>query len=45
MHVLPDAMDDFSALNHVEWNAVAEGFRLLERDLSKIQVRDFSHPF
>jgi hypothetical protein len=24
--------------NHVEWRAVQEGFRLLERDLGKLQV-------
>ncbi|KAH7916817.1 cyclin-dependent protein kinase inhibitor [Hygrophoropsis aurantiaca] len=33
---LPDTMDD-NAFNHVEWNAVEEGFRLLERDLGKLQ--------
>jgi CDK inhibitor PHO81 len=27
------------AQNHVEWGAVEEGFRLLERDLGKLQVR------
>ncbi|KAL4241238.1 Peroxisome assembly protein 12 [Abortiporus biennis] len=37
MHVLPEAMDDNSVQNHVEWNAVQEGFRLLERDLGKLQ--------
>lgn len=25
--------------SHVEWSAVEEGFRLLERDLEKLQVR------
>ena len=25
-------------MNHVEWIAVEEGFRLLERDLGKLQV-------
>ncbi|CAL1701370.1 unnamed protein product [Somion occarium] len=37
MHILPDALDDYTTLNHVEWSAVAEGFRLLERDLGKLQ--------
>jgi len=30
------------AQNHVEWSAVEEGFRLLERDLGKLQVRNFT---
>ncbi|KAI6012328.1 hypothetical protein PISMIDRAFT_313358 [Pisolithus microcarpus 441] len=34
---LPDG-NDGSTLNHVEWSAVEEGFRLLERDLGKLQV-------
>lgn len=34
---LPDRTDG-SAMNHVEWIAVEEGFRLLERDLGKLQV-------
>jgi CDK inhibitor PHO81 len=34
---LPDSSDG-SAPNHVEWSAVEEGFRLLERDLGKLQV-------
>lgn len=34
---MPDNDDD-TAQNHVEWNAVEEGFRLLERDLGKLQV-------
>ncbi|KAH8106133.1 SPX domain-containing protein [Cristinia sonorae] len=38
MHVLPDPMDDDAAKDHVEWSAVEEGFRLLERDLGKLQV-------
>ena len=38
MHVLPDALDDNAAKDHVEWSAVEEGFRLLERDLGKLQV-------
>ncbi|KAG6378418.1 cyclin-dependent protein kinase inhibitor [Boletus reticuloceps] len=33
---LPDATDG-SAMNYVEWIAVEEGFRLLERDLGKLQ--------
>lgn len=33
---LPDG-NDGSTLNHVEWSAVEEGFRLLERDLGKLQ--------
>ncbi|KAF7980881.1 hypothetical protein HWV62_36049 [Athelia sp. TMB] len=36
MRGLPDAVDD-PTQNHVEWSAVEEGFRLLERDLGKIQ--------
>ncbi|KZT12789.1 uncharacterized protein LAESUDRAFT_16249 [Laetiporus sulphureus 93-53] len=35
--VLPDSFDD-ATKNHVEWSAVEEGFRLLERDLGKLQV-------
>ncbi|KAI0755453.1 cyclin-dependent protein kinase inhibitor [Irpex lacteus] len=35
--VLPDSLDDYSTKNHVEWNAVEEGFHLLERDLGKLQ--------
>ncbi|KAI0092626.1 SPX domain-containing protein [Irpex rosettiformis] len=35
--VLPDSLDDDATKNHVEWNAVEEGFRLLERDLGKLQ--------
>ncbi|KAI6004128.1 cyclin-dependent protein kinase inhibitor [Pisolithus albus] len=34
---LPDG-NDGSTLNHVEWSAVEEGFRLLERDLGKLQI-------
>lgn len=37
MRVAPDAMDD-ATKNHVEWSAVEEGFRLLERDIGKLQV-------
>ncbi|KAG9317170.1 cyclin-dependent protein kinase inhibitor [Chiua virens] len=33
---LPDATNG-SEMNHVEWIAVEEGFRLLERDLGKLQ--------
>ncbi|KZT27048.1 SPX-domain-containing protein [Neolentinus lepideus HHB14362 ss-1] len=36
MRVLPDTDDD-NIQNHVEWIAVQEGFRLLERDLGKLQ--------
>ena len=36
--VPPDSLDDYSAKDHVEWNAVSEGFHLLERDLGKLQV-------
>lgn len=36
--VLPDSLDDYATKNHVEWNAVEEGFHLLERDLGKLQV-------
>lgn len=36
MRVLPDPFDD-ATKNHVEWSAVEEGFRLLERDLRKLQ--------
>jgi hypothetical protein len=38
MRVLPGEGDD-NVHNHVEWNVVEEGFRQLERDLSKLQVR------
>jgi hypothetical protein len=38
MRVLPVEGDD-NVHNHVEWNVVEEGFRQLERDLSKLQVR------
>jgi CDK inhibitor PHO81 len=37
MRVLPGEEDD-NVQNHVEWNVVEEGFRQLERDLSKLQV-------
>jgi CDK inhibitor PHO81 len=37
MRVLPDEEED-ATQNHVEWSAVEEGFRLLERDLRKLQV-------
>ncbi|KAI0375722.1 hypothetical protein BV20DRAFT_976261 [Pilatotrama ljubarskyi] len=36
MRVLPDSLDD-ATKNHVEWSAVEEGFRLLERDIGKLQ--------
>ncbi|KIK65607.1 hypothetical protein GYMLUDRAFT_362608 [Collybiopsis luxurians FD-317 M1] len=41
MRGLPDTVDG-NMQNHVEWNAVEEGFRLLERDLGKLQVIFFS---
>lgn len=37
MRCLPDVTGDVTQ-NHVEWSAVEEGFRLLERDLGKLQV-------
>jgi len=37
MRGLPDTTDD-TTQDHVEWSAVEEGFRLLERDLGKLQV-------
>lgn len=37
MRVMPDALDD-ATKNHVEWSVVEEGFRLLERDIGKLQV-------
>ncbi|KAJ4472187.1 cyclin-dependent protein kinase inhibitor [Lentinula aciculospora] len=37
MRGLPDTVDG-TMQNHVEWNAVEEGFRLLERDLGKLQA-------
>ncbi|KAF5370035.1 hypothetical protein D9758_001345 [Tetrapyrgos nigripes] len=36
MRGLPDNVDG-TTQNHAEWNAVEEGFRLLERDLGKLQ--------
>ncbi|TFK94716.1 hypothetical protein K466DRAFT_579789 [Polyporus arcularius HHB13444] len=39
MRVMPDSFDD-ATKNHVEWSAVEEGFRLLERDIGKLQVDD-----
>lgn len=38
MRGFPDTSGDTTA-SHVEWSAVEEGFRLLERDLGKLQVR------
>ncbi|THH02398.1 hypothetical protein EW026_g446 [Hermanssonia centrifuga] len=35
--VLPDSLGDYATKDHVEWNAVEEGFHLLERDLGKLQ--------
>lgn len=37
MRGFPDSPDD-NLHKHVEWSAVEEGFRLLERDLGKLQV-------
>ncbi|KAG2071970.1 hypothetical protein BDR04DRAFT_1097647 [Suillus decipiens] len=37
MRGLPDTSEEIT-VNHVEWSAVEEGFRLLERDLGKLQV-------
>lgn len=37
MRGIPDTTGDITA-SHVEWSAVEEGFRLLERDLGKLQV-------
>lgn len=34
------AAGDSTPKDHVEWKAVEEGFRVLERDLTKLQVRD-----
>ncbi|KAG1874787.1 hypothetical protein DFJ58DRAFT_324189 [Suillus subalutaceus] len=36
MRGLPDTSEE-TTVNHVEWSAVEEGFRLLERDLGKLQ--------
>ena len=37
--IMPDALErDDATKNHVEWGAVEEGFRLLERDIGKLQV-------
>ena len=37
LRTLPEATDNL-ATDHVEWTAVEEGFRLLERDLAKLLV-------
>lgn len=37
MRGIPDPTSDTA--QNVEWSAVEEGFRLLERDLGKLQVR------
>jgi hypothetical protein len=37
MRGFPDTVDD-TTQNNVEWSAVEEGFRHLERDLGKLQV-------
>ena len=39
MRHLPQDVDA-TPKDHVEWKAVEEGFRLLERDLAKLQVND-----
>ena len=39
LRTLPEATDDL-ATDHVEWTAVEEGFRLLERDLARLLVRE-----
>jgi CDK inhibitor PHO81 len=41
LRTLPEAADDL-ATDHVEWTAVEEGFRLLERDLAKLLVGWYS---
>ena len=38
MRGIPERVRDTTE-SHVEWSAVEEGFRLLERDLEKLQVR------
>ncbi|KAI4525868.1 hypothetical protein K525DRAFT_234073, partial [Schizophyllum commune Loenen D] len=40
---VPSSPDDVAQKN-VEWSAVEEGFRLLERDLGKLQVDMLAHP-
>ena len=35
--VLPNTIEN-TPKDHVEWKAVEEGFRVLERDLAKLQV-------
>ncbi|KAI0693586.1 hypothetical protein BC835DRAFT_1068777 [Cytidiella melzeri] len=42
--VLPTSLDSDATKNHVEWNAVEEGFHLLERDLGKLQVNRQRNP-
>ncbi|PPR02469.1 hypothetical protein CVT24_002018 [Panaeolus cyanescens] len=37
MRGLPETSAENATLNHAEWSAVEEGFRLLERDLTKLQ--------
>ncbi|KAF7355038.1 Ankyrin repeat protein nuc-2 [Mycena sanguinolenta] len=37
MRGFPDTFDDTTQNNNVEWTAVEEGFRILERDLVKLQ--------
>ena len=43
MRGVPDIAAD-TTQNNVEWSAVEEGFRLLERDLGKLQVAIFQNP-
>lgn len=38
-------MNDSLSSNHVEWSAVEEGFRLLARDLGKLQVGQYMYGF
>lgn len=41
MRGLPESVEE-NPHNHVEWSAVEEGFRLLERDLGKLQVQSLA---
>lgn len=42
MRGLPETNTENATINHAEWSAVEEGFRLLERDLTKLQVLHLS---
>ena len=44
MRALPDSNGDLTQ-NNVEWSAVEEGFRLLERDLGKLQVPTYASKY